>query len=373
MTEILHLESNTADAELIAQRLSAEGLSCNIERVENVPAFEAALQARRYDIILFDFDHQSGNGQDILLLALTQQPGTPVIALSTAFTDVQAATCLRAGATDCVLKNRLARLAPVIERVLREANDRRERDVTALALQVSENRQTLALEAARVTVWEYDLVTGAVNFSRQLGPMLGYTEGDVPARIEAWEARTHPDDLPLVRKRMGEHFHGASEMLDVEYRVRMKNGNWRWLHTMGRIVARDEAGRALRMAGTHRDVSEIKTYQIELEYRANFDALTGLVNKSLLADRLDRATAAARRSGEKLALLYLDLDRVKGINDSLGHAAGDELLKGVAKRLLGCVRHSDTVARLGGDEFAVLLTQIDGAASAAAIAREILR
>jgi diguanylate cyclase (GGDEF)-like protein len=119
-------------------------------------------------------------------------------------------------------------------------------------------------------------------------------------------------------------------------------------------------------------VTELKNYQVELEYRANYDGLTGLANKNLLNDRLNHAIAWAHRVNGRVALLYLDLDRFKLVNDSLGHAKGDALLKSVAGRLKSHVRESDTVSRLGGDEFAVVLNDIEDAAAAAAVARKVL-
>src|SRR5690606_2108915 len=113
-------------------------------------------------------------------------------------------------------------------------------------------------------------------------------------------------------------------------------------------------------------------YEVELEHRANHDGLTGLANKNLLHDRLDRAIAITGRMRRKFALLYLDLDRFKTVNDSLGHAAGDMLLRAVAARLTSCVRESDTVARVSGDEFAVILLELEDVDAVSTIAGKIL-
>jgi GGDEF domain-containing protein len=144
-----------------------------------------------------------------------------------------------------------------------------------------------------------------------------------------------------------------------EHRVRAADGQWKWILSRGRVTERDPAGgRALRMIGTNIDITDRKRMEEALQSVAHSDPLTGLANRMLLADRMRLALARGRRSGSACALLYLDIDRFKHVNDTLGHAAGDRLLKDFAERLRGCVRQSDTVARLGGDEFVVLLEDL---------------
>jgi diguanylate cyclase (GGDEF)-like protein len=122
----------------------------------------------------------------------------------------------------------------------------------------------------------------------------------------------------------------------------------------------------------HQLAEEIEATKVELDHLAHHDVLTDLPNRMLLADRLGQAIEVARRQGRKLAVIYMDLDRFKHINDSLGHAVGDQLLKSVAQRLVACVRHSDTVSRQGGDEFVLLLPYIEHAEDAALSAQKIL-
>jgi diguanylate cyclase (GGDEF)-like protein len=135
-------------------------------------------------------------------------------------------------------------------------------------------------------------------------------------------------------------------------------GAWTWIHSRGKVTLRDEAGRALRMTGTSTDVTKRKLAEERAEYLATRDPLTTLPNRVLLHDRLEQAVSNAARHLVGFAFMFIDLDRFKTINDSLGHQVGDELLKAVAKRLTDCVRANDTVARLGGDEFAVILENL---------------
>ncbi len=151
---------------------------------------------------------------------------------------------------------------------------------------------------------------------------------------------------------------GVSEEFECEYRVRHVSGEWIWIYSRGKVTQRDDAGRALRMTGTSTNVTKRKEAEERAEYLATRDPLTGLPNRVLLHDRLEQAIVNAARHRAGFAFMFIDLDRFKTINDSLGHDVGDELLKRVAARLMACVRASDTVARLGGDEFAVIVENL---------------
>ena len=141
---------------------------------------------------------------------------------------------------------------------------------------------------------------------------------------------------------------------DLEYRILHCDGSIRWVWERGTGVA-DDQGRPIAIEGIVQDITERRLHQVRIEHQANYDTLTGLANRSLLQDRLQQALLTTASSGQRLAVAFVDLDRFKFINDSLGHHVGDELLKAVAARLKTCVRECDTVARLGGDEFVLLI------------------
>lgn len=362
-------------------------------------------------------------------------------------------------------------------------------------LRVSEERLELALNSSDLASWDWNLTTGEVHFSRHWARILGYEAGEIPGHIDAWEKLAHPEDIGAVKAALARQFKGETKLYDEQYRMLGKDGEWHWMHSVGTVVERGADGRALRMTGTHRDVTrpkraveQIRKLSLAVEQSANmvmitdpqglieyvnpkfcrvtgyareeivgrelwtmksldmpvatfrdiwetlnagkewhgelhnrkkngefywclesispvrddkgmvtnfvsvaediserkhaestirhlayYDPLTGLPNRRLFRDRLEQTRTAALRSGELFGLMYLDLDRFKEVNDTLGHSVGDQLLKAAAQRIADCLRKADTMARLGGDEFAVIIAEAARAEDVSRVAEKIIR
>jgi diguanylate cyclase (GGDEF)-like protein/PAS domain S-box-containing protein len=237
---------------------------------------------------------------------------------------------------------------------------------------VAKERLEMALDGSNVVLWDTDLRSGRVHLSEAWARIMGGEEGDTVTTVPGLLALVHPEDQPAVRRAAIEALKGIRAYA-VEHRVRATNGEWRWLLSRGTVTERDPgSGRALRIIGTNVDITERKRIEEAVQSAAQSDSLTGLANRALFNDRLRLALARSRRSGSDVAVLYLDLDRFKQVNDKFGHAAGDRLLKHVALRLRSCVRQSDTVARLGGDEFVVLLEDLRDREHAVAVVEKII-
>jgi diguanylate cyclase (GGDEF)-like protein/PAS domain S-box-containing protein len=239
-------------------------------------------------------------------------------------------------------------------------------------LEEQRQRLALALKGADLGLWDRDLTTGALVVDTRWAGMLGYRPEEAPQDVVKWRSMIHPDDLPVARRGLAEHIEGRSNQYEAEIRVRAKDGSWRWILTRGRVTECAADGRPLRLTGTHLDITERRAAQEEVARLALYDALTGLPNRRLLLDRLAHDLAEARRAGRHGALLFIDLDRFKQINDARGHAVGDAVLREMAARLRRGLRETDTVARFGGDEFVALLTDLgDTAEQSAAAARRV--
>ena len=231
----------------------------------------------------------------------------------------------------------------------------------------------LALESSGDGVWDWHVQAGVEYFSDRYLRLYGFEPGDVDATPEAFDARTHPDDLAQMARDREDHFAGRTPVYRNEHRVQAKDGTWKWVLSRGMVIARDAAGQPLRMVGTHTDITDRKRQETLVWQQARIDTLTGLPNRRSLRERIERALAQRALRGEELAVMFVDLDHFKEVNDSLGHDVGDALLVQVAGRLQGCMPAGSVVARMGGDEFTVLLAAADAATAAERVGHELLQ
>jgi diguanylate cyclase (GGDEF)-like protein/PAS domain S-box-containing protein len=238
-------------------------------------------------------------------------------------------------------------------------------------VRASEERYALAARAANDGLWDWDVATGIVFYSPRWKAMLGYCEAEVGTGPHEWFSRVHPDDREALDELVAACLRGEKTSLQLEHRIKAKDGTYRWALCRA-ITLRLPGRRAVRMVGSLTDISERKRLEDRLLHAALYDSLTGLPNRSLLMDRMDQAFARAKRTaGYQFAVLFVDLDGFKAVNDKLGHACGDLLLTKVAERLKRHLRANDTAVRYGGDEFAVLLDGVSGRARAQAIAQRL--
>jgi len=239
------------------------------------------------------------------------------------------------------------------------------------ALVESEQRYALAMNGAKDGLWEWDLVRDHLHLSPRWKQMLGYSVEDITDASDSWFNLVHPEDLDSLRSELDTHLDGLTPHFEHEHRVQHKDGTWRWMLSRG-VAVRGKDGTPRRMAGSQSDNTERRRAEEELLHHALHDRLTGLPNRALLMDRLRRATALANRRQEyTIGVIFLDLDRFKLINESLGHDLGEKILVQVAQRLEACMPQGDTVARVGGDKFAVLLEGIESLDEARATADAI--
>ncbi len=249
------------------------------------------------------------------------------------------------------------------------------RDITgaklaAAALHESVEKLRLAVDAADLDYWEWDAASDTMIQGRNpAAPGLSLATG--VRRWTEWVSRVHPDDRERFRAAMAGTLE-RGEPYAVDFRTADEGGPVRWLSSRGKLMA-DAEGRPLRMIGVSQDITERKRQEEEVRYLAYHDTLTGLPNRRLLDDRLTQYVYVAQRREARLAVMAIDLDRFKSVNDTLGHKAGDAVLREVARRLATCVRKSDTLARQGGDEFVVVMTDLAQASDCALVAEKVLR
>jgi diguanylate cyclase (GGDEF)-like protein/PAS domain S-box-containing protein len=357
----------TAHAPVRAALKAIEGTEYEIHWVTSAAAAAAALDEHPHDAFLVDQDLRdpSVNGLEVAREILLHTQHAPVILLDDAAdreTDLQAA---EAGVSDYLVRPSPATL----ERSLRYSVTH-QRALHRLA--ESEERHALALQGANDGLWDWDVRADRLYFSPRWKAMLGYTESEIGDAAGEWLGRVHPDDRAALTLALDGHLNGATQHFESEHRIQHHDGSYRWMLSRG-IAVRDHTGRASRVVGSQTDVTGRREAEQRLQHDALHDALTGLPNRVLFLDRLDQAIRRAQRRqpASCAAVLFLDLDRFKLVNDSLGHAVGDRLLVAVGRRLESTLRPGDTVARLGGDEFTILLDDVCDAIEATVIAERV--
>jgi len=225
----------------------------------------------------------------------------------------------------------------------------------------TEERLEYALNGSSDGLWDWNMQTNEVYFSPRWLEMIGYENDNLPQTFDSWNRLLHPDDKELIIKQANDYINGKTDKYEVEFRMQHKNGKWIYVLARGKLVT-DVNGNLQQpphMVGTHVDITSMRQYEIELEHLAHFDPLTNLPNRLLLADRLQQAMLQSNRSNNTIAVVYIDIDGFKEVNDNYGHDIGDKLLIDLAKRMQKSLRENDTLSRFGGDEFVAVLQDLD--------------
>jgi diguanylate cyclase (GGDEF)-like protein/PAS domain S-box-containing protein len=235
----------------------------------------------------------------------------------------------------------------------------------------SAERYEMAARGSHDGLWDWDLGSDTLYCSPRWHALVGVEDGGDVVPPSFWLDRVHPDDLPELRAAIDAHLRGQDEHLACESRLRGDDGSYRWTLCRG-LALRREDGTPYRIAGSLTDITERRDADERRLHDALHDTLTGLANRALFLERLSLAIRRTQRTdAHRVAVLLLDVDRFKVVNDSLGHALGDDLLIAIARRLDACVRDVDTVARLGGDEWAILIDDLATGDEASRVAERI--
>jgi diguanylate cyclase (GGDEF)-like protein/PAS domain S-box-containing protein len=363
---VLIVDDNEMNRDMLARRLERKGYSVRV--AENARCLRERIQKEPVDVLLLDVEMPEISGLDALqtLRQFYSAAELPIIMVTAKQQSEDIVKAFDLGANDYLTKP--VDFSVALARIRTQVSHFQ----VGRALRVSEERFALAAKGANDGLWDWNLQENFIYFSPRWKTMLGYQETEIGNRPEEWLDRIHVADRERVRHEIDAHRKGMTPHFESEIRIEHKDGSFRWVLSRG-LAVRDASGNALRMAGSQTDITGGKLA----------DALTGLPNRLLFLDRLDRLFEHQKRDRNCLfAVMFLDLDGFKMINDSLGHAVGDQLLIGVANRLENCLRSGDTVARiednftiarLGGDEFTILLDGIKEPGDAELVAKRLMK
>ncbi len=361
---VLLVEDNVDHAFLVRRQLAEHEVARRpVEHVATAAEAVARLQEPGVACVLLDLTLPDAREMDALLALRAVDPYVPIVVLTGIDSTAIGLRAVQAGANDYLVKGQhgadaLRRSVMfAIERSRREAAERTQ-SVLGTQLALREAQLSEAQRLAKVGSWEWDVTTGQVDWSNELVRLSGLPELTGLASFAAYLERVDDEDRAATARLF--HLHEARNVpVVVRHRLAVDGESAaRWVLGQMRAAAWDHTGRPTRLLGTMQDITEQKTAEDLLEHQALHDSLTGLVNRGVLMDRLSRVLARPAPDGSRVAVVFLDLDQFKWVNDSHSHAAGDSLLVDVARRLEEAIRPSDTLARFGGDEFVVLCEQL---------------
>src|ERR1700687_700340 len=348
---LLIVDDNEMNRDMLARRLERKGYVVGV--ADSAQQLLERVKQDGADLVLLDIEMPEVSGLEALkrLRDAYSPIELPIIMVTAKIQSEDIVKSLDVGANDYLTKP--VDFPVALARIATQLSHKRAQE----ALRESEERYALAARGANDGLWDWNLLTNVMYFSLRWKSMLGYHEDEIGDKLEDWLDRIHDSDRERVKDELTAHQQSLTPHFESEQRVVHKDGTFRWMLSRG-LAVRDASGKATRMAGSQTDITEGKVT----------DPLTGLPNRLLFIDRLGRLIKhAKRRKDHSFAVLFLDLDGFKMINDSLGHLVGDQLLLAVSNRLEKCLRLTDTVARLGesftmarlgGDEFTVLLDDL---------------
>ena len=356
---ILFVEDVPTEAELEVRELRRAGIMVAPRIVETEEAFSEALHGFSPDVILSDFSMPQFDGMRALAIARERAPDIPFIFVSGTIGEEYAIRALKNGATDYVLKTNLVRLPPAVERALAEAKERRAQRRVQMELDRARERLTSIFNTLPDMLWSLDGSGERVLFASPAArQVFGRAAEEFLADARLWRALAHPEDAPQLDAAWRRLLQG--EPLDVEHRIVWPDGSVRWINQRARPI-RSAHGDTERIDGIARDITEPAIQRQRIRHLALYDQLTGLPNRTLLLERLTEELADPAAARPSLALVLIDLDHFKAINDALGAQVGDEVLKAVAERLIDAAGDPGRVARVGSDLFALKFLSVSGA------------
>ncbi|MDP3712529.1 MAG: EAL domain-containing protein [Mycobacteriales bacterium] len=360
---ILLVEDDPDHAFLIRRQLAEHDLGRR-ELVHLTTAAAAALRLAAGDVacVILDLSLPDAKGMEGLNVLRAVDPAVPIVVLTGLDSETVGLNALKMGAQDYLVKGQHATdslgrsVMFAMERARRQQSERTQLQL-GTRLAVREAQLSEAQRLARLGSWEWDLVSGYVAWSQELLRLTGLPEAQGEAAFEAYLGLVLAHERRSVARLFTPAEAGQTPIV-VRHRIDPVNGPTRWVLGHMTAAAWDDGGLVTRILGTMQDITEQKTAEDRLAHQALHDGLTGLVNRGVLLDRLTRVLSRSRGDASLVAVIFLDLDQFKWINDSHSHLAGDHLLIEVARRLEQAVRPSDTLARFGGDEFVVLCERL---------------
>jgi diguanylate cyclase (GGDEF)-like protein/PAS domain S-box-containing protein len=368
---VLLVEDNPADARLVAELLREGRSQYDIEHHASLSEALAALADGSFDLMLLDLSLPDTSGFETLKRAHQAAPHLPIVVMTGLEDEQLAERAVQSAAQDYLLKSELS--GRLLERAIRYAIGRGR---TLVKLRESEERLALAMRGAKDGLWDWSLEDDVVYYSERWKDIVGLVERGHDGHPDEWFDRVHADDVARVRAELEDHVQGNTAAFESEYRMLHRDGGYRWVLTRGLAVRGADDGRAYRLAGSQTDITKRKLAEEQLKHQALHDRLTGLPNRTLLLERVERALIRSEPNGERARTLFgvlvVQLDNYDGISGSFGHVVADRWIEALARRFARRVRdRTHTLARVARDRFAWLVEDAGDVSTIVEVAKDL--
>jgi diguanylate cyclase (GGDEF)-like protein/PAS domain S-box-containing protein len=350
---------------LVLRELKKSGYDVIWKKAHLKDSLNGFLNNEQWDIILSEDNiNDNFNIYDVLKMKSEMQIDTPLILLCEDIKSESLLQIIKSGGNNCVFKSNLSSMGSIVMNELHnyKLKYEKEKEINRIrksynALVFDVNRYKLAVEGSNDGIWDWDIINDKAYISFKWKEMLNLSSCEFDNFEGIWLELMHPEDLNVYDEAITSYFEKKTPYFICEYRLKTKNGDYIWVLTKGKAI-RDNKGDIIKMAGSHTNITDKKKAEEKINHLAYFDIVTDLANRTLFEEKLNKCIADTNANKEMFGLIYLDLDNFKNVNDTLGHAFGDLLLKNVANLLKKHVNKEDIVARLSGDEYAIIIPKL---------------
>jgi diguanylate cyclase (GGDEF)-like protein/PAS domain S-box-containing protein len=351
---------------LILRELKKSGYDIAWKKADSKETLSYFLSTEQWDIILSeDTISDNFNIYDVLEVKKDMDIKVPLILVCENIKSESLLQIIKSGCNNCVFKSNIPTIVSTVMNELLSYKLKYEKDQETAsimksydALAFDARRYKLAVEGSNDGIWDWDIVNDKAYISFKWKEMLNISSCEFENFEGVWFELIHPDDLNTFDEALTDYFDKRTPYFICEYRLKTKDNDYIWVLTKGKAI-RDNRGNPTRMAGSHTNITDKKLAQEKINHLAYFDVVTDLANRTLFEEKLNDCISNTNSNKEMFGLIYLDLDNFKNVNDTLGHAFGDMLLKNVANLLKVHVNTEDIVARLSGDEFAIIMPKLN--------------
>ena len=362
----LIVSNSDDDIKLILRELKKSGYEITWKKATSKDDAISLLNNEKWDVILLEYmNNKDFTALDILDVKNKLAIQTPFILIYEDINNDKIIELMKNGCSNCIIKENLSQLGSVVSNEIFNCKFEYEKLAEAERIKrhydnllFNARRYKLAINGSNDGIWDWDIIKDKGYISYKLKEILGMSSEDMEQFLDTWWSLIHPEDREAFEEALENYIYQKTPYFVCEYRVKSKDNDYIWFLTRGKAI-RDKDGAPIRMAGSHTDITDRKKAEEKINYLAYYDIVTGLANRTLFEEKLNKTIEKAKEKKEMFGIVYLDLDNFKTVNDTMGHDFGNLLLKDIGDLLKRHIGKQDMAARLSGDEFVILVPRLN--------------